>query len=168
MATFFHELKSTNAPLFYFALLCLAASIVFLCLTRFTNMQVAGVNAWLKPFKLVLSISLYSGIFSWRTWYLPEFNTPLFSWPVIVLFGLVIVYIALQAARGQLSHFDVSNTFYTTLYGLMAAAAKALSIYTGYMGVLFLRNDFPNLSFYYVWSIRMAIVLFVIFHWNAL
>jgi hypothetical protein len=125
--------------------------------------QVAGVNAWFKPFKFAMSIALYSATMAWLVWYLAHFNRSLFSWTVILLLGFEIVYITLQAARGQLSHFNVSSPFYAALYSLMAIAATAVSIYTAYIGVLFFRTDFPNLPLYYTWSIRLALVLFVIF-----
>jgi NO-binding membrane sensor protein with MHYT domain len=49
----------------------------------------------------------------------------------------------------------------------MALAASAVTIYTGYVGVLFFKNSFPELPTYYVWSIRFAIILFVIFSFEG-
>jgi len=163
MKTFILELKERNEPLFYFALVCTAASIVFLILTKFSTVQVLGVNAWFKPFKFALSIALYAGTMAWLVSYLPRFNTSLFAWSVIVLLEFEIIYIALQAARGEQSHFNVSSLVYVALYALMALAATAVSIYTAYVAVLFFKTNFPSLPMYYVWGIRMAIVLFVIF-----
>lgn len=65
--------------------------------------------------------------------------------------------------EGQLSHFNISSPSYAALYVMMALAATAISIYTAYIGVLFFKNEFPSLPSYYVWSIRLAIILFVIF-----
>jgi len=45
----------------------------------------------------------------------------------------------------------------------MALAATAVTLYTAYVGVLFLSRSFSDLPDYYVWSIRIGIVLFVIF-----
>lgn len=163
MKAFILELKERNELLFYFTVLCFAASIVFLLLTRFSTLQVAGVNAWFKPFKFALSIALYSGTMGWLVWHLPKFNTAFFSWSVIVLLGFEIVYIAIQAGRGQLSHFNLNGPLYAALYVLMALAATAVSLYTAYIGVLFFKNDFPALPLYYAWSIRLAILLFVVF-----
>jgi hypothetical protein len=163
MKAFILELKERSEPLFYFGVLCFAASLSFLVLTRLTAMQVAGVNAWFKPFKFALSIALYSCTMAWLISYLPHFNKSLFAWTVIVLLGFEIVYITLQAARGQQSHFNVSSTLYATLYGLMAVAATVVSVYTAYIGVLFFRAEFTALQAYYVWGIRVGILLFVIF-----
>lgn len=163
MKSFILELKGRSEPLFYFIVFCFTASLLFLVLTRFTSTQVAGVNAWYKPFKFALSIALYSSTMAWLISYLPHFNKSLYAWSVIVLLGFEIIYIALQATKGQLSHFNVSNPLYSALYGLMALAATAVSMYTAYIGVLFFQKDFPALPLHYVCGIRWGIVLFVIF-----
>lgn len=119
MKAFILELKGRSEPLFYFSVLCFVISLLFLIITRFTTTQVAGVNAWYKPFKFALSITLYSSTMAWFISYLPHFNKSLFAWAVIVLLGFEIIYIALQAAKGQLSHFNVSSPSYAALYGLM-------------------------------------------------
>jgi hypothetical protein len=87
----------------------------------------------------------------------------LFNWTVIILLGFEIFYIAIQAAKGQLSHFNLSTPIYSTLYSLMAIAATVVTIYTAYVGVLFFKNDFPQLPNYYLWSIRFGILIFVVF-----
>jgi hypothetical protein len=163
MYTFFIELKYRNEPLFYFGMLNFILALIFLGLTLLTTTQISGVNAWYKPFKFACSIALYAITMAWFVWYLPSFNTTLFNWSVIVLLGFEIVYIVIQAARGQLSHFNLSTPFYSSLYALMALAATAVSLYTAYIGILFFNNSFPNLPFYYLWSIRIAIILFVLF-----
>ncbi|HEU4471596.1 MAG TPA: hypothetical protein VFR58_10960 [Flavisolibacter sp.] len=163
MKAFILELKQRSEPLFYFGILCLAASLICLSLTRFTATQVAGVNTWFKPFKFALSIAVYSMTMAWLVWYLPQFNRPLFSWTIILLLGFEIVYIILQAARGRQSHFNVSTSSYAFLYAMMAIAATAVAVYTAYIGVLFFTSDFPQLPSYYLWAIRLGILLFVAF-----
>lgn len=163
MMYFFENLKARNETLYYFGLTCFALSIIFLLLTRTTTVQITGVNAWYKPFKFALSIALYAVTMAWFVWYLPSFNNKLFNWSVIILLGFEIIYIAIQAARGQLSHFNLNTPLYSFLYGLMASAATAVTLYTAYIGRLFFTNEFPNLPIYYLWSIRIAIILFVIF-----
>jgi hypothetical protein len=111
---------------------------------------VAGANAWYKPFKFSLSISLYSGTMAWLVSYLHHFDKSLFAWAVIVLLGFEIIYIVLQAAKGRQSHFNVSSPLYAALYGLMAVAATAVSLYTAYIRMLFFKNDFQGLPLHYV------------------
>lgn len=104
---------------------------------------------------------------AWYCAYLPDFNIKLFNWTVILLLGFEIAYIALQAGRGQLSHYNMSTPFYATLFSMMAIAASVVTIYTAYVGGLFFSNNFENLPIYYVWSIRLAMVLFVIFSFEG-
>lgn len=164
MKTFFDTLRLRNETLFVFGLICLGCAVVFLLLTRLTSVQVMGVNAWYKPFKFALSTTLYAWAMAWFCYYLaPAFNVKPFNWAVVILLGWEIAYIALQAGRGQLSHYNLSSPVYSALYSLMALAATAVTLYTAYVGVLFFSRSFSDLPDYYVWSIRIGIVLFVIF-----
>jgi hypothetical protein len=163
MKDFILQLKFRNEPLFYFGLLCLLFSIVFILLTKFTTTQVYGVNAWYKPFKFAFSTVLFAWAMGWYCHYLPNFNLKLFNWTVILLLGFEIFYIALQASKGQLSHYNLSTPIYSLLYSMMALAATAVTLYTAYVGILFFKTDFPELPSYYVWAIRFGIIFFVVF-----
>jgi hypothetical protein len=163
MKDFILQLKFRNEPLFYFGLLCLLFSIVFILLTKFTTTQVYGVNAWYKPFKFAFSTVLFAWAMGWYCHYLPNFNLKLFNWTVILLLGFEIFYIALQASKGQLSHYNLSTPIYSFLYSMMALAATAVTLYTSYVGILFFKTDFPELPSYYVWAIRFGIIFFVVF-----
>lgn len=160
---FIHQLKFKNEALFYFGLVCLILSILFLALSKLTNTQVYNVSAWYKPFKFAFSTFLYAWAMAWYCSYLPNFNLSLFNWSVIILLGFEIAYIAFQASKGQLSHYNISTTFYSLLYSAMAIAASAVTIYTAYVGWLFCINSFPALPDDYVWAIRFGIFIFVIF-----
>lgn len=163
MNYFIETLKLRNEALFYFGLTCLALSVLFLVLATFTTTQVLGINAWIKPFKFAFSTVLYAWAMAWYCYYLPNFNVKPFNWAVIILLGFEIVYIALQASRGQLSHFNISTPIYSALYSGMAIAASLVTIYTAYIAYLFFQTNFPNLPAHYVWSIRFGLLLFVIF-----
>ena len=167
MFEFISNLKERNESLFYYGLICLVASIVFLILTKVTSTQVYNVNAWYKPFKFAFSTFLFSWAMAWYCYYLPSFNVNLFSWSIIILLGFEIIYIAIQAGRGQLSHYNLSSSTYVFLYSMMAIAATLVTIYTFYVGVLFCSNDFPNLPSYYLWAIRLSIFIFVIFSFQG-
>jgi len=54
----------------------------------------------------------------------------IFNWTVIILLGFEIVYVAFQANKGQLSHYNLSTPVYATLYSMMAFAATVVTIYT--------------------------------------
>ena len=167
MSTFLQLLKYKNETLFYFGLLCFMSALGFLVLTKTTSQMVYGVNAWFKPFKFAVSIGLYAWTMAWYCSYLPNFKIEIFNWVVIVLFGFEIFYIALQAGKGQLSHYNLSTPMYSLLYFFMALAATIVTIYTAYIGWLFFINTFPKLPVYYVWAIRFSIVIFVLFSFEG-
>jgi hypothetical protein len=167
MISFIQELKFRNEHLFYFGLFCLILSIVCIVLTKLTTTQVHGVNAWFKPLKFAISIGFFSWTMAWYCHYLSNFNTTLFNWTVIILFGFELFYIILQASKGQLSHFNISTTTYSMLYSLMGLAATIVTLYTAYIGLLFFMQSFPNLPDYYVWSIRLGIFIFTFFSFEG-
>lgn len=163
MSTFLETLKFRNETLFYFGLLCLISSGMFLLMIMLSDTQVNGVSAWFKPFKFAFSTFLYSWAMAWYCYYLPNFQISYFNWAVILLLGFEIIYISIQAGRGQLSHFNVSTSMYAGLYSMMAFAASAITIYTAYIDILFFSQTFQDLPDYYVWAIRFGLLLFVVF-----
>jgi hypothetical protein len=167
MIDFIQELKARNETLFYFGLVCFLLSITFLILSKTTTTQVYGVNAWYKPFKFAFSTLTFAWAMGWYCYYLPDFNIKVFNWSVIILLGFEIFYIALQAGKGQLSHYNISTPVYSALYSMMALAASAVTIYTGYVGLLFFKGTFPDLPNYYLWAIRLAMIIFVIFSFEG-
>lgn len=163
MLNFIANLKLRNEALYYFGILCFVFAILCLLLSKMTNTQVYNVSAWYKPFKFAFSTFLYVWAMAWFCYYLPNFNIKLFNWSVIILLGFEIAYIALQASRGQLSHYNMSTPLYASLYSLMAFAASAVAIYTAYVAYQFFVQPMPQLPGYYLWAIRMGLIIFVVF-----
>ena len=167
MIDFIQQLKHRNETLFYYGLLCLLLSVIFIILTKYTTTQVYNVSAWYKPFKFAFSTFLFAWAMAWYCYYLPNFNIAIFNWSVIILLGFEIFYIAFQANKGQLSHYNLSTPVYATLYSMMALAATLVTLYTAYVGLLFFTNSFPELPIYYVWAIRLGILIFVLFSFEG-
>ncbi|NBV13247.1 MAG: hypothetical protein EBS07_04160 [Sphingobacteriia bacterium] len=74
MLHFLTELSIRNKPLFVFGLLCFCAAVFFLIFSRFSSLQVLGVNAWYKPIKFALSIGIYCWTLGWLLHDLPDFS----------------------------------------------------------------------------------------------
>jgi hypothetical protein len=168
MITFFQQLAYRNETLYIFGMGNLASALLYILLANISKTKLLGINGWIKPLKFALSIGIFSLTMAWFTY---ELNLPatihLYSWAVIVLLGFENIYIGIQAARGQLSHFNQSSPFYAFMFVLMGLAAALTTIYTGYVGVLFITTDFPHLPAYYVLAIRLGILLFVIFSFQG-
>ena len=49
----------------------------------------------------------------------------------------------------------------------MGLIAVLVTLYTAYIGLLFFTQSFPNLPSYYIWSIRLGILIFVVFSFEG-
>jgi len=164
MIHFIELLQSANKPLFVFGFCDFIAAAICLLLSQVSKIRVRGANAWYKPFKFFLSIGIFAWTMGLFTSYLPMPDAVnAYSWMVIILLGFLEIYIAIQAGRGQLSHYNSSTPVYGFLLFLMIISAVVVTLWTAYIGILFCSIDFPALPAYYVLSIRISIFLFVIF-----
>jgi hypothetical protein len=145
----------------------LGLGLLFFILSKTTTTQVYGVNAWLKPFKFALSTFLFAWAMAWYCHYLGGFNQPLLNWSVILLLGFEIVYIAIMAGKGEISHYNTSSPLYASLFSMMALAATLVTLYTAFVGFQFFTQSFPQLPPYYLWAIRLSILIFVVFSFEG-
>jgi len=164
MTFFIESLSTRNHALFIFGLINIGCALLFLILAQFSDTVVAGSNAWIKPVKFGLSI----GIFAWTMgWYTAELHAPnairIYNLVTIVCLGFELIYIAFQAAKGELSHFNISTVFYARMTILMGVAAVIATFWTAYIGLLFFSGNVKPMPEYYLWSIRLGILLFVVF-----
>ena len=161
---FLLELKTRNELLFYFGAANLAMTVLFLVLSQITSIEVAGTNVWFKPIKFAVSIGTYSWTIAWFIHYLPQGSfVSTVSWLIVIMLGFEIAYIGIQAGRGQMSHFNLSNPVYTALYAAMAMAATVVSFITLILAVRFFTTPLPHLPDYYLWAIRLGLLLFFVF-----
>lgn len=112
---------------------------------------VAGDPSWLKPGKFLLSLSLYAFTMAWFYGYVAEerraapANRALVA-TVVATSLFEALYIALQAARGQLSHFNVSDGFHSIMYSLMGLGALALTATAPWLAREIARHGTPALG----------------------
>ncbi|MEI6409607.1 MAG: hypothetical protein WCR52_09515 [Bacteroidota bacterium] len=164
MSYFIETLKLRSEPLFYYGLICLIAAGICLLAAQFTQTQVAGANAWYKPFKFLLSSTIFVWSMAWYIGYLPKGNDLVaYAWGMILLLSFENIYIMLQAAKGQLSHFNTSSSFHAGMFSAMGIAAVLIALWTAVLGIRFFTETFPDLPNYYIWSIRLGIVIFALF-----
>lgn len=161
-------LKTRNEVLFWFGLANLLLVVIMLVASWIKPLEFAGINAWFKPIKFALSTTILSWSLAWYTGYLPAGNNiTVFNWVIVLTLAFEVIYISWQAARGQASHFNQSTPFYTAMYSLMALAATAATLAVAYLGVLFFMSTTESLPDYYLWAIRLGILLFVVFSFEG-
>ena len=164
MNYFFTKLKDRNTLLYYFGLLCLIGALVCVGLFFFTNLQVLGVNAFIKPLKFFVSIWIFAWTMGWIMYLLDKKRKVIiYSWVVVVAMVIELVIITWQAANGRLSHFNISTFFYARLFDVMGVAITIMTIWTGYIGYLFFRQKRFKASDAYIWGIRLGLIFFVVF-----
>lgn len=164
MNTFIATLKSRNAVLSGFGLACLIGSGICLFLTGVTTTQVLGINAFVKPAKFFVSIWIFCWTMGWYTGLLSQRrNVAVYSWVVVLTMTLELAIITGQAALGKLSHFNIFSAFDGLLFGVMGVAITVFTLWTAYIGYLFFRLKSESISPAYLWSIRLGVLLFVVF-----
>ena len=120
MREFLAELQSRGRSLVAFGWLNLTLALLFLIFWGSTDAAVMGINAWIKPLKFALSITLYSFTFAWLLSYLKsERHRNVIGWTLIVCMSAEILVIALQAARGETSHYNTSSPLNAALFATM-------------------------------------------------
>ena len=165
---FIDILKSRNEMLFIFGFLNFAIAVCLFFASEFIDIPYLGTHALYKPVKFGLSIGIYSWTMAWLIFYLgPSFHHKLFSMGITFLLGFEIIYISIQALRGQASHYNMTSSVYSALYVSMAVAAALVTFWTAYVGIRFFNQEFPSLSSAYLWGIRLGILIFVIFSFEG-
>ncbi|MDX2001600.1 MAG: hypothetical protein SFW35_04170 [Chitinophagales bacterium] len=164
---FLRTLYGRNETLFWFGTANFLLGCLFMLLAATSHVKVSGVNAWYKPIKFALSIGIYAWTMAWYLHYLQPERFTWLNWTIVLALGFEILYIGIQAARGQLSHFNLSSPLYSSLYVMMALAASIVTLCTLYIGLLFFKEDIAGLPSAYLWGIRLGMVLFVIFSFEG-
>ncbi len=104
-----------------------------------------GISVWIKPLKFQLSLAVQMLTVALLMQCLPEAQSG--TWrvrgPVFAIVGasmLEIVYITLQAARGEASHYNVSTSIAALMYYLMGVGAVVIVASSVWIGVQILRH----------------------------
>lgn len=167
MSAWFIRLRSRNRLLYYFGWFNFIAAGICLVLT-YTDVDnvINNSNAWLKPLRFFLSIGILCWTLSWLLVYVQKQRAVKFlSIATIITMVFEMLVIAGQAARGQLSHFNISTSFNAWLYVAMGVAITFFTLNVLYVAILLFRQKtFPLwMSEGYKWGIRWGLLLFVVF-----
>lgn len=144
--------------------LMVAGLIVATAAAPFDNGLITGVNPWIKPMKFFASI----GIFLWTVaWFMPETDTRLarrvtvIRWTILLAMSVEMALIAMQAARGTTSHFNVRSFFDATVFNVMGVMIVLNTIAVGVL-LTTLRRITSLERAAYLWGVRLGLGLFVL------
>ena len=124
--------------------------------------SIAGAPAWLKPAKFAASIAVYSLTLAWAFRYLPR-HPRVRRWVGGVsaaVFAIEFALIALQAWRGQLSHFNTSSLLDGALFSIMGAAIVLQTLSSAAVAIAFWRERFADRAL--GWSLRLGFCITIL------
>ena len=164
MKSFFAELKKRNVTLYYFGWLMFIGFFVCFIVGYFDKTIILGIGAWIKPMKFYLSIGIMAWTMSWLAYYLTnQRKVIVYSWAVVVTMVIEMIIISFQSARGQQSHFNVSTPFNGILFTIMGVSITIFTLWTAYICLLFFLQKEFNISKTYLLSIKLGLILFILF-----
>jgi hypothetical protein len=127
-----------------------------------------GINVWIKPIKFQLSAAVYLLTLCACFLALPQGADRTRSGRYVVGAAIAmswfeVIYISIQAARGQASHWNFTNAFTIAMYSLMGLGALVLAS-TGFVQALMIRRQRsvaidPTLRHALVTGLLMSFVL---------
>jgi len=123
-----HELLRRQRPLALFGLFMLAAMVPAAIAALLDPRTLAGVDVWAKPLKFMAAIGLYCLTLAWLIGELPpqRRRTRLLRatvWTALLAGAFEALYITVQGALGQASHFNTDTPFHAAMFVLMGIAA---------------------------------------------
>lgn len=129
-----------HRPLILLAAALAVVTVVGLVGIVVDDRLVTGLPAWVKPTKFAISVGIYAVSWAWLIAlvreHLPERagrRAHRLGTVVAVLAGLELVLIIIQAARGQMSHFNNATAFDATLFSVMGVSIVAVWLATLYV-----------------------------------
>jgi hypothetical protein len=159
----FLALNRRNSVLAITGLIHLIFGLLVLFLLPFETRQVMGINLWIKPIKFYLSSAIYLWTLAIYLSYLKDTHprsTRIVAWSLAMTILIENVFITMQAARGTMSHYNISSPFDGMVFSLMGIAIAMNTLVMAYLTVLFLLSS-PPLPKPYLWGIRLGLLLFL-------
>lgn len=168
MANFFSQLKARNKLLYWTGWLCLTGALICAGMMLKNDTVVLGINAYIKPMKFFLSVAIFAWTIAWYMHYLKYRRSVLVYSIVFILVMLIeLGIITWQASRGKLSHFNISSRFDGMLFAIMGIAIVTLTLWTLYISILFFVQRNFTVPIHYIWAVRLALLLFIIFSFQG-
>jgi hypothetical protein len=163
ISEFIQELKKRNPMLYYFGWVNIVLFLVCLFLFFIDDTIVTGINAWIKPMKFALSVAIYSWTFGWILFYLNSKRQRNFiTWVVLICMLVENFIITLQAAIGEISHYNISSALNGALFGTMGVFITINTFINVYVLILFFITNQVNLRGNMLVAWRAGLLLFFV------
>jgi hypothetical protein len=132
---------------------------VFLAAMLVDQRLVLGAPVWLKPAKFAASTSIYALTTGWILSYLGPWTRVrrIVGGTIAVVFVVEVALIALQAARGTTSHFNIATSVDASIFAVMGVAILAATVAAAVLSVAAFRHQFDDQAM--GWAIRLGLAI---------
>ena len=162
LSVFVARLWATDRPLTGSGLFLLALLVPIAFGLLLDPREIGGAPAWLKPAKFALSLGIYCLTIAWVFTYLPDWlRTRRFVGRMTAAVMLIeVTIIALQAARGTTSHFNVGTPVDAILFSIMGLAIFTQTAASVAVAVALWRQRFADRAF--GWALRLGMTMTIV------
>jgi hypothetical protein len=145
-----------DAALTATGLFMLGLLVLFSAGLIFDARLVLGAPVWLKPAKFAASLGTYCLTMVWLFGFIPDQVRTRRSvgWVTVAAMLLEMGIIAVQAARGRTSHFNVSTPLDATLFGVMGVGIVLQTLTSIALAVALFRQRFEDRAL--GWAVRFG------------
>ena len=153
-----------NKALFWLGSVHLFVFSILFIHSFFNDDLVLGINSMFKPIKFALSIWIYSWTMALILNYVKDIRKVIiYSWVAVIAMSFEQIAITFQALKGELSHFNSSNSFGIIIYTLMGVFILTITLWTAYITYIFIKQKTYDLPPAVVLSIQIGLIFFVVF-----
>jgi len=133
------RLKHTKS-LFWLAVISAVGAVVLVPLWIFNARELGGVSVWEKPLKFFISSAIFSFTFSWLSSFITKGSRRVKVAGLFIAISLAVelVLIAVMAALGTKSHFNVSTPTAIVIWSLMATFISIVLFATLFLSITIL------------------------------
>ncbi len=151
MPTLLRRIRSAQPALLQAGIALLALAVVCLPGLWLDARTFNGIDVWIKPIKFQVSVGVFLLTIGAYFLALPPGDDRSRAGRFVVVTGIAsggfeVLYITLQAARGQASHYNFGNAFTIAMYGLMGVGAVLLTSTALVQAWMIRRRGLPTLS----------------------
>jgi hypothetical protein len=162
LSSWISRLWRTDAPLTATGLAIAGLLPFFVAGLWLDPRTIGGAPAWLKPAKFAASIAMYTLTMAWMYTWLADWPRVRRAASLVSVGALVIemAIIALQAARGTTSHFNVQTALDGILFGIMGAAILLQTCTSLAVLVALWKQTFRNAAM--GWALRLGLLITIL------
>jgi len=120
---------------------------------------ISGVPAWVKPSKFAISISVYAFTFAWLLGFVEGHSRLVRVMANVTVVSVVVEMVAIitQAARGTISHFNISTPFNSFVWMSMGTFIVLVWTMNLLLAILLIRQRMADRAF--AWALRLGVLI---------